>query len=357
MTTRIFFLAVLFFHLFSFTAGAETPKVRLGFVTDMSGPVSYWGKQAVLGLQLAKEDIEKEGGSLEPVLGDHSFKPTAAITESQKLVALDNVDALWVEFSPTAIAASHIAVTAKKLFLNNSAATSILKTNPFAFKAFLDFERGCAAIAEHWKSKGFSKIGMLKLNAEFAELCFRGASSVYEDILVMPYEFSESVSSQVLKMKAAGVEAILNPAFEADMLNLMKAMKVINYHVPIGVSEPDSLTASVKTQYPEMLEGVTSFGFPHISKAFLSKFAKRFPENALVTVEAAAMAYIHARQIFNAVSSCPEKEIACIMDVMEKSQPDPTLGFIRWENRIAVYQFLLKEWRNGNQNIVNVQTH
>ncbi len=329
-------------------AYASPDSVKLGFVTDLTGVGAYWGTQSQRGIALAQREIEKQGGSFDVTISDHTFKPMVALTETQRFLDVTKADAIWVEFAPTVVASSGAVAKARKLFIANSAATSVLKANPFAFKAYLDYERGCAAIAHFWKSKGLRKIGMLKLNAEFADLCLQGARQEFPDLTVMSYDFGESVKSQILSLKSQAIEAILNTALEADMLNTLKALRELNYHVPVGVTEPEGLTDQVRAQYADMLQGVTSFGFPPVSDEFKEKFRVAYPDAPSTALEGAAMAYTHARQVFAAFQNCPGRKIECIAERMGSSPPDDTLQFLRWEDRIAVYDFTLKEWRNGS---------
>ena len=337
----------LHFVISSAFAGPQTPPIKLGFITDLSGIGSYWGTQARVGVEIARDEINANARNLDVVFGDHTFKPTTALSETQKMLDADNVDALWVEFAPTAVASSSAAAKKHKLFLNNSAATSILESNPYAFKAYLDYERGCREIGEAWKRQGVEKAGMIKLGAEFAELCLKGARSVYPDLTVMPYDFSDDVSTQVLRMKSEGREAIFNVGLEADMLNMLKACRNQNYHPKIGVAEPDGLTPLIIKSYPEMLKGVAAFGFPPIEPAFLEKLSNRLGIRELKTPEAAAMAYTHVRQIYSAISKCPKREISCVTDAMAASPPDSTMRFVAWQDRVANYDFSIKEWDNG----------
>jgi branched-chain amino acid transport system substrate-binding protein len=334
-------------------AAPELPSVKLGFITDLSGIGSSWGSQARIGAEIARDEINAANGRLEVVFGDHTFKPTTALSESQKMLDFDNVDALWVEFAPTAVASSAPAAKKHRLFLNNSAATSILEHNPYAFKAYLDYERGCREIGEAWKRQGVTKAGMIKLNAEFAELCLKGAKAVYPDLTVTSYDFSEDVSTQVLRLKSEGSQAIFNVGLEADMLNMLKVCRNLNYHPKIAVAEPDSLTPLVIKTSPDMLEGVTSFGFPPVDSAFLDKLSKRLGSKDIKTPEAAAIAYTHVRQIYAAISKCPNREIGCITASMAASGPDSTMRFRAWKNRTADYDFSLKQWKEGK--LVNLK--
>ena len=348
MRKSVIILTFTILQIVATTAAApESLPVILGFITDLSGIGSYWGIQAKVGIEMARDEINAANGHFEVVFGDHTFKPTTALSEAQKMLNVDNVDALWVEFAPTAVASSVAAVKRQRLFLNNSATTSILESNPYAFKAYLDFERGCREIGEAWQRHGITKVGMLKLNGEFAELCLKGAQSVYPDSLVMSYDFSEDVSTQVLRMKSEGREAIFNVGLEADMLNMLKACKNLNYHPKIAVAEPDALTPLVIKTYPDMLEGVAAFGFPPIAPNFLARLSTRTHTIVPKTPEAAALSYTHARQIFAAVSKCPDREIRCITDAMASSHPDTTMRFVGWRNRIADYDFRVREWKGS----------
>jgi ABC-type branched-subunit amino acid transport system substrate-binding protein len=156
----------------------------------------------------------------------------------------------------------------------------------------------------------------------------------------------------VLKLKNAGIKAIFNTGYEGDMINMLKAMSRINYSVPVAVAEPDSITPGVIKEFSSSLKGTISFGFPPISKSFLAKLKKFDPSNSGKTLEAAAMAYTHIIQMVNALKSCPTDDIQCRVSSMERAEMDPTMSFVRWNNRIASYEFTLKKWQNGRLELI-----
>ncbi len=68
--------------------------------------------------------------------------------------------------------------------------------------------------------------------------------------------------------------------------------------------------------------------------------------------EASAMAYIHVKQLALAVKNCSKKDINCQLKFMKKSAPDSTMSFVRWDGKSAVYDFTLKERKNGETELV-----
>ena len=88
---------------------AEENEIKIGIITDLSGPVAYWGKQTRIGAEIAKKEINEENDvKLKIVYWDHKLNTKFAVSEAQKFINIDQVDAIYSEFAPTSIAISPI---------------------------------------------------------------------------------------------------------------------------------------------------------------------------------------------------------------------------------------------------------
>lgn len=100
---------------------AQTDVIRVGHLTPMTGFLGALGEWAVLGIQMAAEEINAAGGVLGrklEVTSEDSINPDTAATKAQRMVERDKVDVLMGEISSaSALAISQVAARNKKLFM------------------------------------------------------------------------------------------------------------------------------------------------------------------------------------------------------------------------------------------------
>lgn len=324
-------------------------EIKIGVITDLSGHGAFWGKQTRLGAELLQEDLRQQGHNVSFVFGDSAFKATQAVSEAHKLFAADGVDALFVEFSSLVNAVSPIAEKSKRLLLATCGARTFLENNPYALKTFLNYEQGCRQIARYWKERGISKVGIMRVNAEIGELCASGARREFPSLFDGIFNPGEDVSSLLLKMKAAEVQAVFSSGYEGDMLNILKARQVLNYKIPIGGPDSDVLTAKVITEYQTELEGTVTFGFREVDETFRNRILKKDPSNSLTVIEAAANSYLFLGQLAHAIANCKKGDLNCQLKVVTSSGPDKLLAFKGWKNRVAEHDFVLTVWEKGGK--------
>src|SRR5262245_40161579 len=80
------------------TAGADAqdkPPVKIGFVTELTGPWSFFGNSCVAGLKLGESHINTPGKrKIEFVISDDQTNPAQAVAASRSLDVQDHVLAL-----------------------------------------------------------------------------------------------------------------------------------------------------------------------------------------------------------------------------------------------------------------------
>lgn len=255
-------LSILLIVITALNASAAPAKI--GIITDMSGPMAFWGQQTRLGAEIARDELAAQGRDLVLVFGDHQLQPKNAVSEAQKMINIDKVDAIFSDFTGPSIAAAPLAREAGVLFLYSAVAVSALSANPDAFKTFLDYRLACRIVTDYWKNNGIQRIGMLKPNTEFGELCLRGAQAADENVSFEAFDPGDEVRTQILALKARKVQAIINPGYEPDHLRMFKALQSYQYFPLISMQEDDISPAS-KNAYPELMKLATFFGFESVS--------------------------------------------------------------------------------------------
>lgn len=341
----------LFFVLFSqllhpSRALGEQPEVRIGVLSDFSGKMAFWGHQTRIGAELAAEDLKMAGIPVRLIFEDTVLDTTKTTSATQKLLSADKVDAVYGEFTPITASASPILKNSKTLFLYSSGSVAAVKDNPSAMKTFIDFVVGCRMLGHYWKGLGIKKVGLLKISVEPGELCRLGLSEVYPDLLETSYNPSEAVNTQVIGFKQKGVEAIANVGYEPDLLNTMKAVQDYGFRGLVGANE-GAVSSQVIQKYPVLLAQTIAFGLPSVSEEFIKRVLEKDPQNSKASLDAAAVSYLHIRQIGEAIPRCKEHEVVCQIEAVSKSPANPLLRFKGWRERIAQFDFVLRTWKDG----------
>jgi ABC-type branched-subunit amino acid transport system substrate-binding protein len=313
------------------TACAQTQEPRIGIITDLTGPASYWGESTRIGAELAAEELAQEGKPITLIFEDYKLDAPTAASAAQKLVTIDEVDAVYIEFNPGTVAAS--AALKDTLHVYAAAITSPLESEN-AYKTYLDYKQGCKALAEEFKSKGTEIIGVLKINLELGTLCLQGVQEVYPNALVESYNLGDSdLRTQLLKMDEA--QAVINVGFEGDTINALKVKREQHMQFKYG-TVADTLTKQVREEYADELMDGYSFGFQQSSSEFREKIG------TVSSYNAAALAYTHIKQLGNAIYAC-DRERTCEKRALNNAPPDPSIGFNGFQNRVAALDIAIEE--------------
>lgn len=340
--TLILYLISSFSPLF-----ADAPPIKIGVLTDLSGKAAYLGQQTRIGSEIAAAEINADGEKLKLVFGDHGFDTAKAVSEAQKLLNIDSVQAIFSNFSGPSRAVSPVVLNAKRLFIYTAAAVSPVKDNQYAFKSYIDYSKGCALAAESWKASGMKKIGLLKAESEFGELCETGIKTVYPDPFIASYKISEEVSTQALLFKSKKIEGVLNVGYEGDFSNMLKSFGRLQYYPKISGNE-DIFTKTVMKDFSAALEGSISFGMPQPEENFNKLVKDRDSRDEVNAFDQAGTAYLHVRQMYDAIKECKENDIDCQVKKVAGAKADPRFGFENWApDRQAVYHQVLKVVKAG----------
>ncbi|MCX8204183.1 MAG: ABC transporter substrate-binding protein [Candidatus Nezhaarchaeota archaeon] len=93
-------IAAIGYYLTTVPAPAPAPKppIKIGFVSPLTGPSAYLGREVVDGALLALEEINAAGGMLgrkvELIIEDDEGKPDKCLSAVKKLIEVDRVDLL-----------------------------------------------------------------------------------------------------------------------------------------------------------------------------------------------------------------------------------------------------------------------
>ena len=200
-------------------ASARSP-IKIGVVGPMTGLAAFVGKNMVEGIQLAVEDINRDGGvdgrQVEFVVRDDEADPAKTTTAVRELIEKEEVSAL---FGPAGtsnyLAVARIIEDAQVPAWVIMAGPELTdNVNPYAFRAFIPDTPEIDALAT-FAARRYSKIGIVSANEAEGKAFADAASAALRKLgkspaAVASFALDESdFSSIALKMKQADADAVI----------------------------------------------------------------------------------------------------------------------------------------------------
>jgi len=227
------------------TAEAAPEPLKVGALMAVTGPASNLGAPEARTLQLLVEQLNARGGvaghPVELVLKDTGGSPEKAVSFARQLVEEEGVFAIiGPATSGETIAVKQIANDGKTLLLSCAAAEVIVTpVLPWVFKVAPKDSHAAEMIFRQMKKMGVKRIGFLSSNTGFgkagkeqverlapAQGIEIAASEVYD-------KAATDLTAEVTKLKAAGVQAILNWSIEPAQAIVIKNARQMGLTVPI----------------------------------------------------------------------------------------------------------------------------
>ena len=319
--------------------------VKIGVVTPLTGDVSYWGTSSQKGALLAKEDLKKEGIEVELTFEDGGFDPKSAVNSAQKLVNVNGVNAVYSEFNPAAVSINSFLKDKKDvLHVFMAAITSTLSDKEDSFKSYLEFEGTCEETAKVIKQRGVNNPSVLKINLEFGELCLKGIKKVFPEILVESYNAGDrDFKTSLTKLKSKNIDAVFNISFQPETLTALRNMQDLNMDVQY-VALTEIISPDVVSEYSSLFEGAVFFGFQDVDNDFEERVINEYGE--IGYIHAVGMAYDNVMQIGRSMYQC-QNDVQCASELLKEIKVSEVTSFQGYEDRIAIYDIVIEEWRNG----------
>ena len=292
----------------------------------MTGWAAYWGEGEVKGIELAVSDIRAKGGKIDVLIEDSATDPAKSATVAHKLISVDKVDGLVVEYTAPSATVSPIATQYKIPMVYDSFIKTPLKTNPYAVKVYFDIEKECATGARYLKGRGYKNIGALILNIDLNPECKQGIiETLGKDVVVHFYDFNIDVTdfrTYIAKMKSEGIDAVLNVAYEDNGYAFFKQKGELRFNVPVyaGAGVPDNFTAKMQTELPQnVLEGTVTYN-QSIRDWFTEKLKTRFTEIQEKDLITAAYGYDEVMYLYEGLTSCNTVKPECVVEHITKNK-------------------------------------
>jgi branched-chain amino acid transport system substrate-binding protein len=233
---------------------AYSQDIKLGFNGDLSAsPSAQSGKAGVIGIETAIADINAAGGvlgrKLTLVIRDDQSQPPKSIQNMSDLIDNEKVAAV---FGPTnsgnALAWRHIPNQKKVVSMGMiGSGTDITKpmspgADNYMFRVSMVDREQVAALVTYALKAGNKKLGLMGETTGYGQGGLKDLEEIFKlhGVTGLPVEkfavADTDMTSQLNKMKAAGVDTILVWAQGTPVGQLMRSMEKINYFPTILTS-------------------------------------------------------------------------------------------------------------------------
>jgi len=230
---------------FSGAPAAAADTIKVGALLAVTGPASFLGAPEAKTLEMLVADLNAKGGvagkKVQLIVKDTAASPEKAISFAKQLIEEDKVFAI---IGPTtsgeSMAVKNLAEESKTLLLSCAAAESIVKpVAKWVFKTPQDDASAVTRIFQQMKKMGISKIGVLSSNTGFGkggkEQLAKIAPQYGIQIAVDEVydKAATDLTAEVTKVKAAGVQAVVNWSIEPAQAIVIKNARQVGLTIPI----------------------------------------------------------------------------------------------------------------------------
>jgi branched-chain amino acid transport system substrate-binding protein len=224
--------------------GVGKDEILLGSIQDLSGPIAGFGKQARLGMLLAVDEINEQGGingrKVKILVEDSAYDPKKAVLAAQKLVNQDkifmmvghigtaqNMAAMPVQFEKNVI--NFFPITAAREMYDPFHKLKYSYAAPY-------YDQMRLAVPKLVKEKGAKKVCTLYQDDDFGLEILKGGE---DGLKTIGMEFAEKTSykrgatdfsSQVSKMQAGGCDFIVLGTIIRETIGAIGTARKLGYN-------------------------------------------------------------------------------------------------------------------------------
>lgn len=280
---------------------AQSDKIRIGHLTPRTGFLGPLGEYAVMGIELAVEQVNAAGGVLGrqlELLSEDSVNPSTASSKAQRLFERDGVAALIGEISSASgLAIAQVAGRAQRVFINTGCNSDELRgkgCNRFMFHveaANTMYVKACGQALLRDKLIRGKKVFSLTADYAFGHDLLRAArvfiaangGTLVQDELVATD--ATDFSPYLLKIRQARPDLVISNLAGNQITNFIKQYAEFGLPYPSAGFGFD--TAVAWGAGGENFDGIWPLTWHHDidtpgSRAFVAAFSKKYgkpPEN------------------------------------------------------------------------------
>lgn len=328
----------IFVWLFVGITDSSNSVIKLGAILPLSvGPNAYLGENIQKGLNLAVEQINKDGGvagkNLEIIYEDNGSETSKALLAYQKLTTLDSVKIIFPSASDPVLAMAPLANKDKiLLFAIGTASPKVSDAGDFVFRHAVLPQTESKILAKAIIDLGYTELGVIRINTVSTTTYIDEFKKQYENLggkIIVEESFEKSATdfkNGILKIKEKGIPATFVLTYAQENGTILKEAKELGYNGQFfaGYTAEDQkmLDASDGTA-----EGMiyTHFFNP---KSVTTQNAKLYYPNfkqkySYESDPVAALAYDGLLVVAKAMKICGSDDPICVKDELYKIKDFP----------------------------------
>ncbi len=241
--SRVFLL--LFLTVFLVTPVMASDTIKIGAILSVTGPASFLGAPEANTLKMLVDEINSRGGikgkKIELIIKDSSASPEKAISFAKQLIEEERVFAIiGPSTSGETLKIKSICEKGRTICISCAAAERIV--NPVARYVFKTPQKDSFAarkIFMQMRKMGIKRIGVVVGNTGFGKAgkaqLEKLAPEYGIDIVISEVydKRATDLTALVTKLKAKGVEAVVNWSIVPAQSIIAKNMRQIGFNVPL----------------------------------------------------------------------------------------------------------------------------
>ncbi len=355
MNKALFLLSIRFFVTTAFAADRE---IKIGATVPLSGNLATYGNLIKGGMELAKEDLSKEGLNVSLFFDDTPFVGAGIITSINKLVYQDHVDAIVGNFAnPVMLAIGNILEKEEVPAFHTAAADpGIVNFKDYIFSTNVRIKDEAYHVAEYLYNKGnYRKVGIMTIQTNFGEAYrefFKEKFTALGGEIVADETFQLGdidYKTQLIRLRSKKPDVVFGACFGNFLGQMIREARELGVKVPV-YSVYESEDNSVLEAARGKAEGLRYFVTVSPNKNVLFKnFRDRYLEKYHREPGTfGSNAYDATTLLAHAFKKC-DFDKACVLTELyaTKDYRGVSGEFSIGEDGIATKGFVLREIRGG----------
>ena len=285
----------LFWLLANKSKPSDNNPIKIGASEALTGKFASLGEPRVNAMRMVADEINNNGGingkKLEIIAEDNQGDAKIAVTNTSKLLNIDNVDIVLTGFTHITNAIKSLVAEKNKVMIYTSTVRDIAESNKLFFRDYYDAIDSGKALAKAVGNDGYKKVAFL---TEVSDQCNQIGETIKEDgqkygfevIKVESYNATDlDLRTNLTKIKASKPEAIVACSFRHEnilmrQLNELGMIGIKTYHlVAPFIASADTKenrelfekNGAISTWY-----GAAESGINQKQKEFIEKYQNRY---------------------------------------------------------------------------------
>lgn len=231
----------------STTLPTNQEPIKIGAILALTGDAARWGEFERLGIELALEEINNQGGingqRLELVVEDFSLQNTQAISAFNKLTQIDGVSYITGPTWTDAFLVLAPLSAENKIIMISPSASILPENSPYAFSTWPPDALASRLLAEHIHQADVYNLAILAIQNEWAKNWTTLVGQRFLELngkIVFQEEISEKardVKTQLLKIQSTNPDAVLLIANVPEISQYLKESEELGIKLPVYTPE------------------------------------------------------------------------------------------------------------------------